>query len=499
MNPPSPPSSSFSAAQRLRVAGNVLLAAVAAGTIVVMVNYLAARHFHRVHWTTDARFNLSATTRSLLERLTNEVNVLVLFDRDHALFPSVYGLLTEYAYACPRLKLEHINYRRDPGRAELIAQRYQLASSEADLVIFDCEGRSRIVRATELSEYDFSPLLAGGREVRRTGFKGEALFTTALAAVQHTHQLVAGFLRGHGEHDPASEVKLTGYSRLAGLLRQKGLETRLVDLVGAEEVPPDCQLLIVAGPRSRLDPTELDKLNRYLQRGGRLLALLSFYQAQRARTGLEDLLHAWGIQVGDNYVLDPANSIRGNDLIISNFAAHPITSPLQIQDRRLHLILARSVAPRPGAGTAADPRPQPLFYSSTEGYTASAVTDAGVPKPDPGKDVRGAVPLAVAVERGGIQGLGADLAAARIVAVGESLFLGNELIVSAANLDFAGLAINWLLDRPQDLAGLAARPLHEYRIALTPGQMAQVRWLLLAVLPGSVLAFGGLVWWRRRA
>lgn len=496
MNPSPSTEPTFSVARRLRVAGQVFLAVAALSAIVAMVNYLAARHYRRFHWTVDARFVLSPVTREVLARLTNEVSVTVLFDREHVLFPAVYGLLTEYAYACPRLKLEHVDYRRDPGRAELIAQRHQLPSSEADLVVFESGPRTRIVRAAELSEYDLGPLLAGSGTVRRSGFKGEALFTAALAAVQQTQPLTAAFLRGHGEHDPTSDDKLTGYTRLAALLRQKGITVQPLELMGTNDIPPDCSLLVVAGPRSRLDPGELEKLQRYLQRGGRLLALLSFHRAQRTRTGLEDFLASWGVQVADNYVFDLAHTIRGNDLIISNFVAHPVTSPLF--DRRLHLLLARAVAPRTGAGVGAEARVQPLFFTSVQGQTASEFTPAGVPQTVPGRDVRGAVPLAVAVERGGIPGLGADLAAARLIVVGESLFLGNELIVSASNLDFASLAVNWLLDRPRDLAGLAARPLHEYRLALTPAQIAQVRWVLLAVLPGAALALGGLVWWRRR-
>ena len=49
------------------------------------------------------------------------------------------------------------------------------------------------------------------------------------------------------------------------------------------------------------------------------------------------------------------------------------------------------------------------------------------------------------------------------------------------------------------LAGLAGRPLREYRITLTQSQMIQLRWSLLAVFPGAVLLVGGLVWWRRRS
>ncbi len=497
MNPTPATQESFAWSHRLRVAGRVGLAVLALSAIVVMVNYLAARHYRRLYWTGDARFELSATTRAVLARLTNEVNVTVLFDREHSLFAAVYSLLAEYAYACPRLRLDHVDYRRDPGRAELLARRLQLPSGEADLVVFERGPRVRLVRAAELSEYDLAPLFRGEGTVRRSGFKGEAAFTAALAAVQEARPLRAVFLAGHGEHDPASDDQLTGYSRLAGLLRHKGLEVQSLELTGTNELPADCALLVVAGPRSRFDPAELDKLHRYLQSGGRLLALSSFYRAQRTRTGLEDLLQRWGVLVGDNVVFDPARSIRGNDIILTNFAAHPIVSPLLAQ--RLHLLLPRAMTPRTGAGVPPEVRPQALFFTSIQGYTASGVTPAGVPTPLPERDVRGAVPLAVAVERGGIPGLGPDRAAARIVAVGDTLFLGNEMILSAANLDFADLAVNWLLDRPQDLAGLASRPLHEYRLALTPAQLSRVRWLLLAVLPGLALAWGGLVWWWRRA
>ena len=64
---------------------------------------------------------------------------------------------------------------------------------------------------------------------------------------------------------------------------------------------------------------------------------------------------------------------------------------------------------------------------------------------------------------------------------------------------FAGLALNWLLDRPTLLlSGLGPQPIQEYSINMTRGQERAVQWLFLCGLPGAVLALGGLVWLRRR-
>lgn len=488
----------FSPERRLRIQWHVVGSLLALVAIVAMVNYLGARHYHRYQWAADERYALTPETRRVLEAVTNEVRVTVLFDRNHELFGPVSGLLREYAYACPALRIETLDYNRDPGQAELLAARYLLPSGSQDLIVFDAGGRIKVVPASELSDYDMAALVAGEPEIRRLTFKGEPLFTSALAGLLQERPPVAYFLQGHGEHDPDSDEKLMGYSRFAKLLRNKNIEVQKLGLLGDLVVPEDCALLVVAGPQSRLDEFELEKVGRYLAQGGRMLALLSFYQAQRGETGMERFLLNWGVAVGNNHVYDPPNSIRGNDLICTNFTGHPIVKPLQGQS--LYLLFARSILPRSLPGASGDaPRVQVLAMTGEQGFTASDLAPDRAPRPDPLRDRQGPIPLAVAVERGSIAGVMADRYSTRMVVVGESVFLGNETILKAANWEFASLAVNWLLDRPEHLAGIAPRPIREYQIELTRSQLNRVAWLLLAGMPGGVLGFGLLVWMRRRA
>ncbi len=86
----------------------------------------------------------------------------------------------------------------------------------------------------------------------------------------------------------------------------------------------------------------------------------------------------------------------------------------------------------------------------------------------------------------------------RIVAVGDDIFLGNYYIDAGGNRDFLSSALNWLLDRSQLMEGLGPRPVTEFRLQITTYQQSQLRWVLLGILPGSVLLLGWLVWLARR-
>jgi LPXTG-motif cell wall-anchored protein len=104
----------------------------------------------------------------------------------------------------------------------------------------------------------------------------------------------------------------------------------------------------------------------------------------------------------------------------------------------------------------------------------------------------------VAVEKGAIKDVITERGSTRMVVTGDSIFLANHYIDSAANRAFLGCAVNWLLERTQLLEGLGPRPIEEHRIVMTNAQLHQAQWVLLAGLPGSVLVLGGLVWLRRR-
>jgi ABC-type uncharacterized transport system involved in gliding motility auxiliary subunit len=84
-----------------------------------------------------------------------------------------------------------------------------------------------------------------------------------------------------------------------------------------------------------------------------------------------------------------------------------------------------------------------------------------------------------------------------MVVVGDSFFLDNNMIQNSVNRDFAANVINWLVDRPK-LVGIAPQVVREFQFNMTDAQLRSVQWILLIGVPGAILGFGLLVWWRRQ-
>jgi hypothetical protein len=487
------PQPSFSVGRRWSISLNLLLSILAVLALVGMVNYLAARHFQRIPVSTLAQTELSEQTRRILQSVTNMVNVTIYYDRDESLYELVNGLLKEYKFTNPRIAVQTVDYQRDPAGAQLIKSKYKLsAAGEKNLVIFDCNGNRKIIYEKELSDLDLEPLISGrSREVHRSTFKGELLFTSAIYSVTTPRALKAYFLTGHGEHSPESTDGESGFSKFAGILRDNNIDWA----VATNNIPNDCSLLIIGGAHYALPPEELQKIEAYLNNGGRALVLFNVFGADHD-TGLEKVFADWGVEVGHNVVFDRPNSTSGQDIKVLSFSAHPISAPLI--NSALHMVYPRTLRRSArGAHKADAPTVSELAFSGTEGTIVDDIRK-GVPRePRPG-DVRTNAPLAVAVEKGKLPGLGAERGTTRLVAIGDSIIWSNLLLDSAANRDFASLTVNWLLDRSQLLGALAPRPIPQIRVAMTKSQMSAVRWLLLLGMPGSVLLLGAMVWVQRR-
>ena len=496
------PRPSFSPASRWKIGFDMLLRTALVLAVVVMLNYLGAQFFHRFYLSSQTRVALSSRTLTVLNSLTNRVAVTLYYNtRDSENFyPNILALLNEYRAANKNISVRTVDYVRDAGAAEKIKEQYNLPASvdspnappAKDLVIFDTPGRPPIVvpgeaivqhRLEQTAKEDPRQKELQFRK-KPVAFNGEIMFTSKLLALASAQPFKAYFLQGHGESSLADSGQF-GFSKFGLELAQNYISVTNYELTVNDSVPVDCSLLIIAAPTAALQEWELQKIDKYLAEGGRLLILFNKASIEHP-TGLELIMQRWGVNVVADYVQDPQHTITGQDVQVRAFNPKTFVAPLT--QFSLHMILPRPIMKVNWQNPPASaPQVDELVLSSETSTLASEPATA--PR---------RYPLIAAVEQKPVAGVVNRRGNTRIVIAGDSYFLGNYFIEGGSDRDFLSYAANWLLDRRELLAGISPRPVTEFRLMLTQKQSQQLDWLLLGALPGGVLFLGWLVWLVRR-
>lgn len=479
---------SFSSGRKWTIGLDLLLRTVLVVAVIVMANYLGARFSQRYYFSPLTRVHLSSSTLSVVRALTNQVDVTLYYDRQNDFYPDLVALLNEYSAVNPKISYRTVDYLRDTASAEKLKQQYGLsASSDKNLIIFDCSNRVQVASGDALIKYEPTGITKDKKvEFSAVGFNGELMVSSILLSFENAKPFKAYFLQDHGEGS-LTDTGDYGYAKLAATLAQKFIIVTNLELSLAADVPADCNLLIIAAPTRKLDDTELQKIDQYLTQGGRLFVLFNTRSINQP-TGLEPILHRWGIDVAADYVSDPQYTMTGQDVKVVKFNHHPVVDALAANDLPLQMIWPRPVMavnwqnPPPDA-----PEVTELALSSPGSLLARHSTEP--PR---------SYPLIIAAEQKNVAGVVNARGTGRIIVAGDSIFLGNVYVEAGGNRDFLGYAVNWLLDRPNLLQGVGPRRVTEFRLMLTRAQQREIRWLLLGALPGGVLLLGGFVWFARR-
>ncbi len=423
--------------------------------IAVMVNFLADLYPGRFDLTAGRLHSLSDLTVETLEGLPREVSALAFMEQGTD--EQLESLLKGYAVHSDRFNYEFIDPDKDPERtAEYGVRRYNT------LVIEAGDKREQI---TELKEKEI---------------------TNALLKVVRDRREVIYLSAGHGERG------LGGGEQDFGLVQQRLEEINytvedslLLARTGA--VPRDCAVLVIAGPQTPFLANEVEAVRRFLEEGGAVLAFLDpLYES-----GLGAILRQWGVEVGDDFVIDTSGigSLFGLDFttpVSVKYGEHPITR--KHQGLMTFYQLVRSVHFQ--ARGRSDIEGVELATTSAEGW---AETDLSVLRTkgkrtvrmDEGADRSGPVGLSVAVRKV----TGGDEPGGRLVVFGDSDFATNFYFNQQGNGDLALNALSWLAE-DESLISIRPRAAGFNPIALTESQADWIFWISVVLFPLLIALIG---------
>lgn len=491
------------------------------------VNGLADRHPLRSDRTQAREYSLGPELQATLQGLSREVHVLDLqrssdaADRDELSQRWRETLLRAEQAAPQHLRVQHLDLDRQREQVRLLADRHGIDRDEllsGPIVVYSPSpsagpatsdrARSVIISRDQLADFersDSAPGASAASEPLLVRYHGESVLDRALRTVTSPRTPQLCFTRGHGESEHDS-LTGSGGSELTAALRRENMTVRALahaaDLQALSQAPGNtsCDAVIISGPERAFLPDEVAALDRYIEQGGRLLALSgALIDRDLSRfldTGLEDLLAQRGIVLGRGLVLDPQHRV-GNSLafvVEQGYSAHPLTAPLQ--GRRTLWPLVRPLFPqaasRPGwnAQGILAASEQSIAESDLQVLRAARDGQPDTAAPSPNA-AHGAQSIAAVAE------LQRESRSARIVVFGSSQIAWNDTLV-LYNRDLLLSAVRWLVDAPMPSQVRAKKP-DQVRLVLTAAHQGRIFVIVVLGLPLLVLLLGLGIRWQRLA
>lgn len=430
---------------------NLLLTTALWLYIIVAAGLLSVRYNQQFDWTANNRNTLTQASRTLLETLPGPVSATAW------VYPSADTQREIRARFAPylRAKSDFTLAFRDPASDPQSVR--SLGIGESGEVIIEYQGRQE--KLSVLSEPDISAAL------QRLGQSRGAHLT---------------FLIGHGERD-IQDTSPSGFSALAGLLKDKGLSSERLSLA-TQALPAQTDLIVVGAPQRPLTPGEIENLQTYVREGGNMLLLgdpgLPLAAALYAELGVKPLD---GTLIYQDY--EKLGSSHPAMALVAQYPDHPVS-------RALTDLSAFAGAAGLARLPDSDWRSTALLTSVERAWLETGPMRTRLAF-DSDADQAGPVSFGFVQERLRAQ------RSQRAAVIADSDFLANGYLNQVGNRPLAVALFQWLLDRDEQIT-IDLPPAPDTGLSLSPLTTTLLAALFVVVLPLLFLVTGTLRWWLRR-
>jgi len=454
---------------------NTIASTVIFFAILVLLVLIAEQKPLRVDLTQTRSFSLSGQTRNILNEIDKPIAVKVFISASGPGAQNkdkIKDLLNTYCYYNKNIKYEFV----DPDSQPEITRRYDVKTYGT--IVFEGYDKKQVIQTAD-----------------------EENITNALLKLSRKEEKKIYFLTGHDERSLSADAR-DSFSNARSALEKNLYAIAEFNLLQQEDVPADAVAVIIAGPRKKIPEREQGIMKNYLARGGKVMLMLD----PLTETGMKGFLEGYGIQISQDVVVDRLSRLFGASErvpVAMEYGPHKITDnfaqPTFYPD-------ARSVVP-------SDKPPQGVEVQVLASTSPNAWAERNLEMLKEGKavfdkdtDLPGPVPLVVLatiagqnkpVEAGQKDENGPQGKDGILVVAGNSLFASNSYFNQYGNGGFFLNTISFLADEANLIT--VERPNTNKPLLLTRTQATTIFWIVLVIVPLSVLISGIAVYRVRRS
>lgn len=286
--------------------------------INIFVTLLVEKYPIKIDLTTGGIYNLSDETKDMLKNYDTPVDIYFVggtaYEQAYTDLRIIGQVLERYGQHSDSIKYTSVNAEENITFGTKYLSDDMRAINPGTIIV-DSGEKFKVLVNTDL----VSRTSNGGVSSIRI----EQKINSALKFVAGDTQLNACVVVGH------NELKLSG---LTDKLSDDGYTVTDINL-SLEEIPENANLVIISSPTIDYTPSEIAKLDNYLQNGGK--AYVSFNYSNTNLPAITDYFKSWGFAVLDEISIDMSsdNTIPQLQMMLAEYADSEVVSQLADNQR----------------------------------------------------------------------------------------------------------------------------------------------------------------------
>ncbi len=403
-------------------------------------------------------YSITSATKAVVNNLDKDVTVywVVQADEEDSV---IENLLNKYESLS-----SHINVvKKNPDTYPTFTSSYTSEDVANNSLIVECGDKYRYIAYSDiyLTDVDYSTYSY------TYSFDGEGALTSAISYVSSDDNPKVYYLKGHGESELPSEFSKQ--------ISKMNIETESLSLLNIDEVPKDCDALILYAPSSDISDEEATMLKNYLNNGGKLFVSAGPVQ-EGTLTNLYSILESYGVESVEGIVIESDRNYYTFSqpyMLLPTLQSSDITTPLIDENYYVIFPLAQGLNITGDVTSLLDSSAN--SFSKVAGYNLTTYE-----KED--EDIDGPFSLAVKANTSND---------GELIWFASSYFLEDvyNSYSSGANLNLAINALSELIGQ-EDSISISSKSLNYNYLTISDSASTMLKTWMIGIIPAAFVLYG---------